>query len=356
MDRQKSALTIFVCILGLSCRGTEGPVGPPGHDASESLTDPSIQPKVIFTVPAANTQGPYSNFFSQLTVRFNKIMNPTSVRRALQISAPAGNIIVDTNSVRTTGGDFYTFNAIDTTGRSSTNRWKVGLVYTLSISDSAIDINGNYLHPAYSMTFAPEPFFRVRTVTPADGASEVGLGQSIILQFNAPIDSAFSSFIHISPPTAGFWHFDYYSDSSRLTIISLLSLEVDSTYEIFVDTIAHDRKGNHLPVPFRSTFRTVPFLVVYSYPSAGWMVDRSTVIEIDTDAPYDSLTVPGSFSITPATSGTWRYIPGGTFFTFTATDSLLPRTEYTVVLSTALRSLSGKQLKTPYAFTFTTGD
>ncbi|MBI1803826.1 MAG: Ig-like domain-containing protein [Ignavibacteriae bacterium] len=347
--------TVGIVILG--CRGPEGSVGPAGDNATESLTDPAIQPKVIFTVPAANSLGPYQEFTYQMTVRFNKIMNPLSVKRALRISAPAGNIVIDTTSVRTTGGDVFTFTAFDTTGRSSLNRWKVGLVYTLSVSDSAIDINGNHLRPSYAMTFSPEPFFRVRTITPSDGATDVWLGSPIAFQFNAPVDSGIASSIHIDPPSAGYWRFDYYSDSSRLTFTLNSLLEVDSVYTITVDTTAHDREAHRLPTPFYSTFRTIPLQVSYTSPGNGaTVVGRNWAIDIVMNAECDTSSVPAAYSITPATAGRLTFDKNGLVFEFQPADSLLSQTQYTVVVSTALRSSSGKHLRSPYTFSFTTGN
>jgi hypothetical protein len=354
---RRSFIVVFVFFLVclLSCRGPEGPVGPPGHDAAASLTDPSIQPKIIFTSPAANSQGPYLDFTFQMTVRFNKIMNPSSVKRAMRISSPGGNIILDTTSVRTTGGDVFTFTAYDIDGRSYLTQWRVGRVYTLDISDSATDINGNHLTPSFAMTFSPEPFFRVRTITPTNGATDVELGSIIGLQFNAPVDSGIATSIHINPASEGYWRFSYYSDSSLFSYVFTSLTELDTLYTITIDSIAHDREGNHLSAQFFSSFRTVPFRITYTYPGDGWTgMDRRLSIELYTNAPCDSSTVRSAFSMTPTISGLAVFEYDYSFIV-AITDSLQPLTKYTVEFSTALRSSSGKHLKAPYTFSFTTG-
>src|SRR5438309_1578381 len=135
MPRQSLILAaFFIASSLLSCRGPEGPVGPPGPPGGDgSLTDPRIQPKVIFTFPTAK------------------------------------------------------------------------------------DVNGNILSPPFSMTFKPEPFFRIVRVNPPPGVSDVAKFSLIWIYFNSAVDTSTFSRIHITPPMRGLWNYGYgyyYPDSS----------------------------------------------------------------------------------------------------------------------------------------------
>src|SRR6266849_10259975 len=133
---------VILFLLGVfyGCRGPEGPAGPSGGSNSESLIDPHIQPKIIYTSPAPNSSGPYLDFNGQLTIRFNKIMNKSWLRRALSIHASTGSIVIDTNNVRTVGGDLFTFTPVDSLTSGAISRWRVAQTGTIRISSEAKDI------------------------------------------------------------------------------------------------------------------------------------------------------------------------------------------------------------------------
>ena len=259
---------IFSTISLMSCKGPEGPTGPPGTSGTESLTDPSVQPRVIFTNPVSNSNGPYADFTSQFTLRFNKIMERSSIRRSLSISAPHGNVFIDSNSVRTTGGDVFTFSAIDSQFRIySTTSWRVAEMYTLNISSNALDVNGNHA-PSFTMSFTPEPSFRVVSNSPQDGSTNVYVGTGLSMTFNSPVDPSSLSSIRITPPMSGVWIFTYYSDSTSISFSLANRLDLDTTYTVSIDSTFRDKYGNPLPQQFSSHFHTEQFGIVSSYPSA----------------------------------------------------------------------------------------
>ena len=75
-----STSTLLIIVSG--CK--EGPPRPPGN--SDQLTDPTVQPRVIFTYPSNNGIGPF-NVFNRaegylephFVARFNKLMRKSSV-------------------------------------------------------------------------------------------------------------------------------------------------------------------------------------------------------------------------------------------------------------------------------------
>jgi hypothetical protein len=347
--------TLFAAaLLSAVYVGCKGPAGPPGD--AESLSDPSVQPKVIYTYPPANSLGPYPElgYSNRIQVRFNKFMDPTSVKRAIKLSSPTRNIRNDTSSFASIGGDLFYAYIVDSSGYGFEG-WKTYTTYTLSIASSAKDINGNRLLPPYSMTFAPEPFFRIRSVYPADGATDVSGTAGTILDFNSPVDSTIFASVQISPSAAGKWSFYYYPDSTSISYNAFLNS--NTTYKITVGTSAHDKYGHHPPQQFTSSFTTSPFRVSGTSPYDGsthnWLNNK---IYVFFTASIDTQSARWAFRITPPTAGYFvpATLPTATFV-FVPSNGLLGSTMYTVTIDTMIRSSIGDRLSAPFTFSFTTG-
>jgi hypothetical protein len=343
-------ITVFILF---SCNGPEGPAGYSGNNSIESLTDPSVQPRVIYTNPPANSIGPYTDFDYTITLRFNKIMDHNSIRRNVKLYSSVGNIFADTNSFRTTGGDIYTFSAVDSLGQSYGNRWNIGQVCSLKITSGTKDINGNIMLQRYTMTFLPEPYFRIKSISPPSSDSDVNVATPFYIYFNSAVDSSIFPHIHISPPLTGDWFINYYSDSTQISFNHLQLLEPDTTYFLSIDSLTTNKRGNKLPNTFTSTICTEPFRVTTAYPENGSTnVSVWEMISIGLNAIIDTNTVSEAFSVIPPIKG--YFIMGGISVTFIPTSAYTASTKYTVTLSTTLRTKSGKHIGEPYTFSFTT--
>ncbi|HEY6191764.1 MAG TPA: Ig-like domain-containing protein [Bacteroidota bacterium] len=368
---------VLLTLFALSCKGPEGPAGPAGPSGTgiESLSDPSVQPRVIYTYPPANVPGPYDDFYqllgwygegdygfyipiyiSQFQVRFNKYMDRSSVRRSIAVSSPDGGVRADTNYMISLGGDVFLINPVDTLGNRF-SQWKVGETYTFGVAAGARDINGNTFQPGFSMSFTPEPFFRVRKVSPPDGASDVtpqGLYYGeIVLVFNSRVDTSVFSSIQITPDIPGDWWLSY--DSTSIYRWVGQDLRNSTSYTMTVNTTAHDRAGNHLPVPFTSSFTTSPFRITHTYPAnhAG-NVEVRPYIAFEFAGVLDSATVRSSFRIQPAATGILNLYSNSTNFQFSLGRDLLFDSTYIVTIDTTLRSRQGLRLAEPYVLTFKT--
>lgn len=342
-------LTLGLCVL--SCNVTA-----PGV---EGLTDPNIRPRVIYTYPPANTEGPYEDFsYPAIEVRFNKIMNRPSVRRAVSLSSSLGDVRADTNYVYSFGGDIFQIVASSNPAGYPYNfHWRVAQPYSLDISSSAKDVNGNQLIPAFSMTFMPEPYFRVRTVYPQNGASDVYTYSSIYLYFNSPVDTSVFSSIQITPAPQGRWRLDPYPDSSNVyfSYTGPGWLANNTSYTITVHTTARDKYGHQLSQQFTSSFTTQSFRVNSTYPyngSTGVYLNNS--ISAYFNGAVDTGTVRTAFTISPAIPGYFTMYDGSDYFSFTPTNGFTSSTQYNATISTALRSKGGGNLSTPFSFSFTT--
>lgn len=351
---------ILLFILFASCRGPEGPAGPPGPNI-EALTDPSIMPKVIATYPPANSSGPYEEFpISQIQIRFNKIMDRASVKRALSLKSDRRQLQIDTTSIQSIGGDIFTFYATDISEQKGV-LWKIQERDTLRIAADAKDINGNVLGSEYVMTFIPEPDFRIVTVYPANGAVNVPSSDTIRIRFNSPvslrIDNKISSSIQSIPSISDNWIYD--RKQSDNTAICLFSdqLRNDTTYTITILESARDSDYYPIPKSFSWSFRTASFDVRSTFPKDGSTdVPLYGNIDVSFTSMVDSNSVKlgSGFKIDPYIDGYFDYSWNSSVFKFIPAIELAPDTSYHITLDTVIQSKQGEHLRSPYKYSFRT--
>ncbi len=346
------ALPVVLVMFMLSCKGPEGPMGPTGP--SGSLNDPAVMPEVIYTFPPANSQGPYEVVYPPsfvIQLRFNKVMDITTIKHGVHVSAPNTGVRLDTTFLYTFGGDLFWLYMIDTAAGYA--QWKIGKTYTLTVDTTVKDIHGNHIQPVYSMTFTPEPYFRVAQVAPANGRQDVPIDASIGLAFNSIVDTSILRHLQISPNIAGSWYLDPATAYYEFAYDTLMHHQ--TLYTITVTGGAHDTAGNQLREPFTSTFRTVAFKVSATSPSANaTKVPLFTPVEIGFSAPIDTGTVRSAFLISPAVSGSLGLNYRSSYFTFYPIAGLDVGTQYTVTIASSLRSMRGDRMDAPYSFSFTT--
>jgi hypothetical protein len=330
------------------------------------MSDPSVMPKVVYSYPGEGTTGPYPelfrfdcqfefcSYYSQFQVRFNKYMDLTSVRRAVRLSGPDGNIRADTNFILSMGGDVFVLSPVDSNGYRYNFRFVVGGTYSMGIDSTARDINGNALVPPFTATFVPEPSFRVMSVSPADGAIDVPTYFSIYLFFNSKVSGAILPHLSIDPLPAGSWSLAY--DSTYAAFNLNRNLTAATTFTLNVDGSAEDIQGNRISAPYVSRFTTVPFRMSSTYPSNGaGGVWPSTVIQFAFSIPLDTGTVRSSFHISPATAGTLNGIYyGSSNLTFAPEGGFAGSTSYTITFDSTLHDIAGDPLTGGYTLSFTT--
>jgi len=352
MYKHSILLISIITLLNIYCRGPEGPAGPPGS-ASQSLTDPSIKPEIIATHPPANSVGPYEDFSDkEIQIRFNKIMDRSSIKRAVSLSSNKQKLQIDTSTVHSIGGDVFTFYPVDTNGQRNFF-WKINELDTLKISTSAVDINGNYLSSSYVMTFKPEPEFRVVNVYPTDGSIGIRPDTSITLIFNSPVNQTIFSQIDIQPVVSGQWKI---LNPSTINFKPDTSFRTNTKYKIIVARFANDIYGNLLQKEFVSYFTTSNFFVILTSPSADSKnVSLYQTISVRFNSPIKISSVSSAFKISPQLLGHFDLFEEHSVFTFVPEPELAAETTYNVIIDTTLESLRGDKLSEPYQFSFTSG-
>ncbi len=352
MNRHHAFLLLMLSLFALSCKETTTIY------ESNTLTDPAIMPEVIYTSPGANTTGPYDGFTTSFTVRFNKLMDPSSVRHAVHFLSSVGDILPDTCGFAINQGDVATIVPVRSV-LTLPFLWRVGRQYTLRIDSTAKDIFGNHLTEGWTMTFMPEPAFRVKSISPLPGAVNVNT-TSVQISFNAPVDSALRSRITFTPPLPGLWRYVRYTsaeyDSSQIGFQSNSAFPPGMTFSVTIPATVSDKNGDPLTAGFSSSFSTTGFTVTSTNPGdggTGWPIS-GLQLTIGFNDSLDDSTVPGAFSIDPAIAGTIEYSPNPRTFYFVASDNYLLNTVYTVKIDTSVRSLAHARMPRPYVFSFLT--
>jgi hypothetical protein len=335
-------------ILLAGCKGTEGPTESPEIPSHPVDT---LKPKITFTYPPMNSQGPYSGFYpannSIIKIAFNKTMNSASVRRAVAITSPRGNIRADTNMVITTDGYVFFITPVDSSGHLL-SRWWIGENYTFTIASSAHDTSGNALQPAFTMNFMPEPLFRIPGAT-----NLLQKNSPFFINFNSLVDTSIFSAIKIAPQVTGYWYISVDSMSACAYPLNVQANE--TTYTVIVTTDAHDKYDNHLSTavtfPFTTVAAPTPFTIVTAIPQ-NTSSSLFPNIYIGCSLLVDTGTIRSAFHIKPNILG--QFIFGDVYFYFNPSRDYFPETTYIVTIDTTLREEGGTGLSAQYVFSFKT--
>ena len=355
MARRLFSVILMLSCLSLSCK-EEIVVS-----SEDTLVEARIMPRVTFTDPPMNSVGPYLSWGEYtfagypLLVRFNKLMESVSVRRAIRITSSLRTFTVDTNAVY--GESKY--NAQYTFYPQRPYYYgiappQIGEVFTVRMASPAVDVNGNLLLPGLLGTFVPEPTLRVQTTTPVQGGI-LGAGENtIVLAFNGTLDSTIFNSISLDPPYQERWEIRMYDS----TVVSIrLSAPIPGiAHRVRVAAGARDKSGNVLPEPFNLDFRTQGMELVDGGRDEG-TIPLFQPHRLRFSRLLDTATVRAAIHITLPVAGgvgVFFYFYPLTTFEFQPLTDFAPQTRYTVVIDTSLRSADGAHLSEPATFSFTT--
>lgn len=342
------------------------------------LTNPAIQPRVIFTLPGNNAIGPLDLFSSgdnynypHFALRFNKLMNVLSFDpKAITVEGFDRPVRVDLYR------EFFPYPWLRKTpaipGASSSNYddvlafiisdslsyprsiYRVGRSYSITILPGLEDINGNFTSERYQFTYQPEPYFRVTEIYPEEEPGGVSISSPISIVFNSHIDNTIFSSLQISPPLQGEWKLSA-SDSSAVQFQRFEFLPFNSSFTVSVHSGARDVYGNAINRETVSSFSVAPFKVTSTSPANGASdVEPDGAIDVGFSGLFDTSTVRQSFVVSPPTAGVFLQTFGNAYFTFQPTGGLIPHITYSVILTNGLHAYDGTPLSSSYTFSFTT--
>ncbi len=363
-------LSIFV-----GCKDTpNSPVTNNYYYSADSLSDPNVKPKVIFTNPANGAVGPFinddvSNSLSnpQIVIQFNKLMD------VFNLNTTNGSIRLTSNNI-SYPLSLINYNYIP--GLSNVLIFGLGYkylatkVYTVTVDTTLFDIHGYRLSAPYIFSYTPEPQFRAYSGSPTSSNYPDGINPGsfspIILNLNSNIDSTFFDKIQISPPVAGRWvlNYPYYysNDSTIAYFVSSDTLLFDTKYSVTVAAGAKDVNGLLTKAPYQFSFATQPFEV----SGAGWSsytgpggFEVISDIFFSFNAFIDTSSIRSSISISPGISFNLSLNSnGGGYQSITVVPNVQQmqrNTTYKITINNTVRSLKGVYLKNPYSYSVTTG-
>jgi len=364
--------SFFVAFFLSSCTN-EGPVGPSGQSGSSELMDPSIVPMLVSSSPADNAVGPFElyvpgsgYYLPHFVLQFNKLIDvnemPLNSVRIAGFNRPVyvrpySYIIYNKGKARpaipAVNGPYdyiFSFFVYDSVSGNHAP-YDIGNTYTVTIDTSLYDINGNHPARPISFSYTPEPYFRAVLIYPTNGATNINRRTEPTVYFNSKINSTTLDRLTVSPSVSGNWILNY--DSLSAFFLYAIPFSFRTAYSVNVDANATDAAGHHIHAGISSSFTTGTLGISYSYPPNGSTgISPTTEIELDFNDQVDTGSVRKALSISPPVSGA-LYIYS-TYLYLYPNPQLAPGTQYTVTLSTALKSTDGFQLETPITTRFTT--
>jgi len=203
-----------------------------------------------------------------------------------------------------------------------------------------------------SFSVAP---FKVVATNPPNSITNVDLDAPIYLGFTGLIDtgSVRQSFV-MAPPAAGL--FELSAGATSFGFIPLTGLNPSTSYSVTMTGELHAYNGTSLSTPYTFSFATAPFRVRSTYPSDGDLnVYRGQSISVNCNGRIDTGSVRSAFAVNPPVAGNFSLYDGGSGFAFIPGSVLAPNTNYTVTISTLLRTKTGYNFAQPYSWTFKTG-
>jgi Bacterial Ig-like domain len=342
--------------------------------STDSLSDPNIKPKVIFTNPANGAVGPFINDDAntypnspQIIIQFNKLMN------VLNVNGSNSSIRLTTTNASyplTLINDNYPSNSSNILTFSITYKYLTNTVYTVTVDTTLFDVDGNRLSSPYVFSYTPEPQFRVYSGSPSsndypDGINPGSVG-NFTVDLNSKIDTTFFSNIQIFPSIRGEWvinpPWNYTTDSTRGYFIFTDTLQFDTKYTISVAAGAKDVNGLLMKAPYQFSFATQPFEAYNtgwsSYSGNGGFAVIGNIY-FAFNGYIDTSSVRSSISISPSLSFNLSFSIGSGGYqgvdVMPNVDQMERNTTYTVTINITARSINGVHLKNPYSYSVITG-
>ena len=362
------------------------------ENGRESLSDPSIKPEIVATMPSNNAVGPFNTYAPgpnsdepHFILHFNKYMNIASIKnltvtcegfaypvRVIAIYdyyyygyywRRAGTVPTDPGSGPSTASPFrelIAFQIIRHPGYYRSANYEVGKTYTITVDSTIEDINGNHMSKPHFFSFTPEPSFRGTGTYPEDGSNETDMYYNTAsVYFNSPITSDLLSSVHVTPAVPGTWNLNLSdSISASLPMGSQVSVwDFGKTYQISIDAGAADASGNVLPSEFKSTFSTAPFRVSYTDPAdGGAMSYLLSSVYFSFNAALDTSTIRSAITVSPSPTGgmIYDFYYGSNYLYLHPPFGYNGGKTYSVTVASTLKAKNGTELQNPYVLHFAT--
>lgn len=317
---------------------------------SASLSDPTVQPAVIYTNPPNGSNGPYKNIYNgydgsgsyHFFVQFNKLMDSYSFSSStVSIEGFDEEVYIQRSYYYDQYSDIFRFTVYSQS--SGQAKFTIGRKYTVRIKSSVQDLHGYTLAGDFVFSFTPEPSFRAVSGYPQETVESGSVAPWI--QFNSKVPSSIVSSLKITPQISGNWVYPY-GDSTRLSFNPSTDFTLNTPYTIEVLSGAKDVMNNPIASPFSFTFtKKNTFKVSYIYMT---QFDQRLAFRISFNGTADTTTIRNAFSISPAVAGKIEFNYSNYDFYFVPDSDLTPGTLYTISITSAVKSSQGIPME-PYS-------
>jgi methionine-rich copper-binding protein CopC len=350
---------------------TSGLTDPAGNGASgfhssyRVAVDPTtVSPTIVDVRPPCCSGVPVN---SVLTAVFSEAIDPTTITDPTNVPVrrrSSGTDILGTRTLDATG-TLFRFTPSAPLPANET----IDVTYSAGIRD----LQGNPLSnprgfsivtSAGTDTTVPT----VTTVSPADGATNVGVNGYLRVRFSRPVNplTVNNSAITLSsggvvPPGS----ISFGEGDQLVVIVPHAPLKPSSTYTVSVTSAVKDTVGN-AATPKSTTFQTGPGPdlvqpVITNASPVSNTEPTNSVAAVTFSEPIDPATVQlanigllqNSGSV--AVNGTLSQDTGGTRVLFTPAAPLTPSTQYRIYVGTGIQDATGNALQYGNNFYFTTG-
>jgi hypothetical protein len=195
---------------------------------------------------------------------------------------------------------------------------------------------------------------------PRDARVAASAVNSIWVEFSSTVDPTKAEQALSLSENGGSMAGSYSWQGNRLVFTPARPVSSGNDYEIAVVSTAETKDGNSLAKDFRFAFTTKTEAgrpaVLSTLPSDGSRVTMPQLpIVVSFSEPIDQISFIASFSVSPDPGGTISFDVTGSTASFTPVSAWIPGTEYNVVLTDAVKDLSGNRLPAAVQFRFTAG-
>lgn len=208
---------------------------------------------------------------------------------------------------------------------------------------------------------------QVASISPIDGAANIGVNVSIGIRFNEPMDavSIDTGTLQLSDaggnPIASSVVAGAAADTWQLT--PLQALDYATEYRVSIGTGVRDLTGNALALPVTSRFTTTsapdvlpPVLTAANPPDGSACAGATTPVVVTFNEDVKDITLrigltgPNGLPV----SGSVSHQEGTLFWSFHAFDGLAPDIVYAVSVAAGLTDYSNNATTSPFTWTFRT--
>ncbi|MBI3174596.1 MAG: Ig-like domain-containing protein [Chloroflexi bacterium] len=238
--------------------------------------------------------------------------------------------------------------------------------YKVNLRKGLVDVTGSELSDSYSWTFSTTPpkILHYSLVNgernPTELVKYVRLDQAFEIEFAQPMNeesvAESLSLVNREMKTTIPLDLTWNEKGTLVTIKPHEAMKIASFYDLVLTDSARAADSGTLAQGLTLKISTVPLpQILGTDPQADSKASRySSRVTINFASPMDIKSFEGKIQISPEVKDFKLYYDDYSWWSMTL-DGFMPSTEYVVRILPGMRDIYGNEIKTEYAFSFTTG-